>query len=421
MRLTSAPAPTLRIKSLLITLGPFLLPKAIAWYRSARASASRPDRPPIAPLRGPALRAVVLLLVAALFLLGRALLPALAPENVFVATQSRLQIPTEVLFTRLSSLRPGHALTPRDDALRARFVNLESRLLYLQYGPDVLASCPFCGGPDDARASGGSSYFYYALPALLAPHLLNLFVASIATTPGLLGGAAENKQRGANNGSGSGSNGGSDSDSIRRWRSLAAAASVALAALDVYLTQSYNAGANARATRLAEVDMFFWRSRAGRLAALAVLDGALAAAIYLAATNRAFLRPLTPAGRAARVAGRLVAAKAKLGVAGVVRNSVLRDADLRARMADYWAREAECVREAREDRDVLEGVNDALVNRIRIQDIERDAERYALGMLPRVEDEEDGEDEEGEGEKGKRRAEQKTVRSSSSSRETVVG
>ena len=359
-----------RIKSLLFTLGPFLLPKLIGWYRAHRASAAaNAHLLPVIPLSRPAQRAIGLLVLAAAALLVRALVPGFAPENVFVATQSRLQIPVDVLFNRLASLRP---LTPADEVLRARFVNLESRLLYLQYGPDALADCPFCSSDDNSS----SLYFYYALPALLAPHLVNLFVVSVATSPGLL----------KLYGGGGSAKGGAG----RPWRGIAAMAAGALAVLDIYAVQSYNAKANARATRLTELDAFFWRARATRLASLAALDLAFAALVYLSATNRAFAQPPGPARRAAAVTQRLLAAKAKLGAGGVVRNTVLRDPDLRARLVAYWTHEVDCMRRAREDPDVLAGVNDALTSRIRIQDIERDAERYALGMLPRVDGEGEG-------------------------------
>ena len=267
----------IRIKSLLFTLGPFLLPKLIGWYRSYRASAAaNAHLLPVIPLSRPAQRAIGLLVLAAVVLLVRAVVPVFAPENVFVATQSRLQIPVDVLFNRLASLR---ALTPADEALRARFVNLESRLLYLQYGPDALASCPFCASDDDSS----SLYFYYALPALLAPHLANLFVVSVATSPGLLklyGGGGDGHAKG-----GAG----------RPWRGIAAMAACALAVLDIYTVQSYNTKGNARATRLTELDAFFWRARATRLVGLAVLDLVFAALVYLSATHRAFAQPPGPA------------------------------------------------------------------------------------------------------------------------------
>jgi hypothetical protein len=100
--------------------------------------------------------------VAAAFLVKS--LPALSPENLFTRTESRLQIPTDVLFNRVAALRPDNRLTRSDEVLRTKFVNLESRLLYLQYGPDALANCPFCAS-DDPR-----TYLWYAVPAIVAPH-----------------------------------------------------------------------------------------------------------------------------------------------------------------------------------------------------------------------------------------------------------
>ena len=332
--------------------------------------------------------------LAAAALLALALSPALAPENVFVATQSRLQIPVDVLFNRLATLRP---LAAADEALRARFVNLESRLLYLQYGPDALAACPFCstsgggGAGDDFDSS--SLYFYYALPALLAPHLANLIVVSVATSPGLL------KLYGGSSSAAAAADGRTTEQQPggvgvgRPWRGLAAAAACALAVLDVYAVQSYDARSNARATRLADLDMFFWRARTRRLALLAALDLLLATLTYLSSTNRAFAVPPGPAARAAGLARRLLGTKAKLGAAGVVRNAALRDPALRNRMLAYWTQESDYMREAREDPEVLAGVNDALAHRVRAADLERDAELHALSILPRG----DGEDEDGGG------------------------
>jgi hypothetical protein len=280
-------------------------------------------------------------------------LPPFAPENLFKLTSSRLQIPTDVLFTRLTSLRPSHALTQRDAALRAKFVNLESRLLYLQFGPEVLASCPFCISDEP------KTYLYYALPSLLAPHLLNLVVLSLATSATVAGKEAA------------------------RWRSSAAVASAVVAGLDIWSTSTHNYGANARATRLGDLDMFFWSSRALRHIVLCLLDVGMAALIYVSATNRLFAAPLDPAVRVEAVTRQMLATKSRLSAVGIVKNTSLRDEDLRARTAAYWTHEGRLMREVMEDREVVEGVNDALANRINIQDISRDAENYATNMLPR--------------------------------------
>ncbi|KAI1471171.1 uncharacterized protein F4812DRAFT_413030 [Daldinia caldariorum] len=339
------------IKSLLIFFGPMLLPKAINYYRSVR-NAPLAAGVSVQPLPPHALRGISVLVATALAFFLRAL-PLFSPENVFARTQSRLQIPTDVLFNRLSSLRP---LAPADDALRARFVNLESRLLYLQFGPDVLAECPFCSA-DDPR-----SYFYYALPAILAPHLVNLVLASLATSEILSGPYGP------------------------KWRPTAAVSAGLAAALDVYLAQSYNYQANARATRLADLDPFFWTSRAARLAGLASLDLALAYLVYLSSTNRAFVAPPHPAQRVDAVARQLQATKGRLNAVGIVKNTATRDEELRARSQAYWRQEGAIMREVMEERDVVEGVNDALQNRIDIADITRDADAYALNVLPRMEE-----------------------------------
>ncbi|KAF3071005.1 hypothetical protein GL218_00408 [Daldinia childiae] len=339
------------IKSLLIFFGPMLLPKAISYYRSVR-NAPRAAGVSIQPVPQQALRAIAALIMGGLVLLC-GVLPLFSPENIFVRTQSRLQIPTDVLFNRLASLRP---LSVADDALRTRFVNLESRLLYLQFGPEVLATCPFCTS-DDPR-----SYFYYALPALLTPHLTNLVLASLATSE-LMSGSYGPK-----------------------WRATAAVASGLGAALDIYLANSYNYQANARATRLTDLDPFFWNSRIARQLGLASLDFLLAYLLYLSSTNRAFVAPPSAAVRVEAVTRQLQGTKGRLNAIGIVKNTANRDEELRSRSQAYWRHEGMLMREVMEEREVVEGVNDALQNRIDIGDIMRDADAYALNVLPRMEE-----------------------------------
>jgi len=330
-----------------------LLPKALSYYRSAR-NAPRAYGQKVRPVPATVLRALILLFVVASVLLLRTL-PILAPENVFTVTQSRLQIPVDVLFTRLAALRPDGALTATDTALRARFVNLESRLLYLQFGPDVLASCPFCSSDEP------TSYLTYALPSLAMPHLVNLIVIALVTSHLVTGrdGTA--------------------------WRTTATIAALSVAALDVYFVSSYNYQANSRALRLNELDFFFWTARLWRAVALAALDGLLGWMLYLSSTNRAFANPPTAAERVETAMRVLGSVKGKLNAAGVVKNTVIRDEDLRTRGTAYWSHEVRLMRDVMEDREVIEGVNDALENRIDIQTISKDAEAYATSVLhPRL-------------------------------------
>ncbi|KAJ4307161.1 hypothetical protein N0V88_000540 [Collariella sp. IMI 366227] len=193
------------IKSLLIFFAPILLPRALALYRRATTPPPRPTNNPAPSL--PLLRAILLLLLTTLFLA----LPS------FPRSRKHLH---------QNPIPPANTRRP-DYALRAKFASLESRLLYLQYGPETVGTCPFCTS-DEPRA-----YLYYALPELLAPYL----------------------------------------------------------------------------------------------------------------------------------------------------NTVLRDEELRGRGNAYWAHEVRLMREMMEEREVIEGVNDALQNRIDIRGVERDAEAYAKAVL----------------------------------------
>ncbi|EAQ83980.1 hypothetical protein CHGG_10384 [Chaetomium globosum CBS 148.51] len=341
------------IKSLVIFFGPLLLPKAIGYYRRMR-DAPRIHGLKVRPLPAPMTRAIAILFaVAAVFLLRT--LPIFSPENIFKITQSRLQIPADVLFNRLSALRPSNTLTATDLALRAKFASLESRLLYLHHGPSVVATCPFCTS-DDPR-----SYLYYALPDLLAPHLFNLIIIALATSSLLTGRA--------------------NSASAARFRAPASLAAVAAAFLDLYWVATYNHTANARALRLGELDAFFWTARVVRYTAVAIVDCLLALVLYLSGTQRAFVNPPSAVERVEAVTRRLGTIMGVVNASGVVKNTVLRDEELRGRSVAYWAHEVRLMREMMEEREVVEGVNDALLNRIDIRGIERDAEAYAKAVL----------------------------------------
>ncbi|KLU89648.1 hypothetical protein MAPG_08619 [Magnaporthiopsis poae ATCC 64411] len=258
------------IKSLLIVFGPFFLPKILSLYRRVRYARNQPGAQPIRPLPPGALRALVLLAAVSIAFLVKSLpIPGLTPENVFVLTDSRLQIPTDVLFNRLASLRPDGVLTARDESLRVRFVNLESRLLYLTFGPAALADCAFCNSDEP------NSYLVYALVDVLAPHLLNVALLTLATSKNLSGGG---------------------------WRGRALLASAVLTAID-------------------------------------------------------------------------------LGAAAIVKNTVSRDAELMRTAQAYWAHETAVMGATLEDREVVDGIRDALESRIDMGAISADAERYVNAML----------------------------------------
>ncbi|KAK7542245.1 uncharacterized protein J3D65DRAFT_613109 [Phyllosticta citribraziliensis] len=319
---------------ILMWIGPFLFTRGYQTYQSIRSAP--PSR--IRPLPADVARSLNILYAFALFAFIYSL-PYFAPENVFRATSSRLQIPNGPLFVRLSSL---HGLSERDELLKAKFVNLESRLLYLAYGPDVLASCPYCTSQEP------SSYFYYALPSILAPHLLHLMVLGILTSS-LMSGI-----HGA------------------RWRTPAAIAGVSLAAVEIWLLGSYNYQRNATATRLGDIEPFYWRVRTLRYLGFAVVDAALGYIVYLSSTNRWLAMPPTVVERLEDNIRMTEGLRGKLSMLGALKNTVARDRGLRQRSEEYWTNEGQVMGQVLEDREVVDGMQAAL-ERVNVETIERQA------------------------------------------------
>lgn len=336
------------IRSLVLFFGPILVPRAINWYRSARA-AQNSQKAAVRALTTRALFAVSLL-VSAAALLAVHTLPVLSPENVFAVTRSNPTTSTNLLLSRLATLRP---LTARDDVLQAKFESKASKLLYYKYGPDVLLDCPFCTSQEP------STYLLYAVPAAAAAHLANAVLVGLATAQPVTG------RQGA------------------QWRALATYAAAALAAADMYvLSQWDHVAGNEKARVLAEVTFLHWTLRACRYLALAGLDLLLAGLLYLSATNRMFLVPPSTSERVDAVTEGMHKTRARLQAAGIIKNTTARDAELRAAEARYWAFEVVTNQEAMESEEVVESMRDAVENRrIDLGAIGQDAETYAQNVL----------------------------------------
>ncbi|KAF1814539.1 hypothetical protein P152DRAFT_472290 [Eremomyces bilateralis CBS 781.70] len=313
------------VQTLLITLGPLLLPKLIAFVQSIRSASKLPNNviqrcpPRVAYTLNLLLMSAV---VALLFTL-----PALSPENIFKATGSRLRTPTDELFNRLKALHP---LTPTDEALKRKFVSLESRLLYFQYGPDVLASCQFCTSDDL------NSYYYYAIPSVLFIHLAHIAVLGVVTSSLLSG------RYGA------------------RWRTHATITGASLAAIELWVLSIYPLTQNTKATKLSEINHFYWRMRLVRGIAFALADSLLGLAIWLCATNRWLVTPPTVSERLDASTRAMEIISTKLVALGAMRNAIFRNGPLRERTEHYWREESDVMHEVLEDRDVLDGTKNAL-------------------------------------------------------------
>lgn len=228
---------------------------------------------------------------------------------------------------------------------------MESRLLYFQYGPNVLTDCQFCN-PEDPN-----SYLYYALPAILAPHLFNLCILALVTS-GLFTG----KEGGI-------------------WRTTATIAAIAVALVDVYFVATHTYQENSRALRSEDIDTFFWRMLTYRGLSIAAVDGLLGWVLYLSSTNRAFITPLTAAERVESATKNLDKVRNKMSTVGVLRNTINRDEELRSKSQNYWVHEGRLMGETMEEREVVEGINDALENRINMASITADADTYARSVV----------------------------------------
>ncbi|KAI9872178.1 MAG: hypothetical protein M1830_001997, partial [Pleopsidium flavum] len=277
---------TATLQTLLFTVVPLLIPRLISYYRTLRASTTS-QSVPIRRVPPKTRRALNLLFISATLAL-LSTLPYFAPENIFTLTSSRLQTPTDVLYTRLVAIRP---LTTADDLLRPKLISVESRLLYMTHGPTTLATCPFCSSAEP------TSYLYYSLPTLALPHLLHLFILGLVTSSTFTSRSAKYK-----------------------WRTPATLAALGLATLDVYTLSTYDYKLNTRAVRADDIDAFHWRMRTYRGLAIALIDTLLAYGLYLSSTHRFFVTPPSLSQNLETTTRVLEATQRKLGAVGIVRN-----------------------------------------------------------------------------------------------------
>ena len=279
-------------------------------------------------------------------------LPFFSPTNIFQLTQSRLQTPTGVLFTRLSALR---SLTPSEESLRKVLEHggLEARLLYLRFGPDTLGSCPFA---DPKNADASMIYLIYSLPTLLAPHVIHLCILALVTSTAIAGQEAG------------------------RWRTLATIAGVILAVAEFSSLASYDHQINARASKASEIDFFFWKLRFWSRLGIAAVDAILGWMIYLSATKRAFVQPQMPAERIEASSKQLEAVLGKLRGLGAVRNVVFRNTAMRGEVERYWIREEGMMRSIFEEREVVGALNEAL-SQVNVDSLGKGAEEYVDSVL----------------------------------------
>ena len=74
-------------------------------------------------------------------------------------------------------------------------------------------------------------------------------------------------------------------------------------------------------------------------------------------------------------------AQARLNAVGIVRNVVVRDEGLRMRGEVYWRKERQVMGEVMDEKEVVDGVRNALEGRISVVKMEEEARKYADGIV----------------------------------------
>ena len=113
---------------------------------------------------------------------------------------------------------------------------------------------------------------------------------------------------------------------------------------------------------------------------VALADMLVAGLLWLSSTNRMFVVPPSAAERMETAMRVLENARGKLHAVGIMRNVVVRDEGLRRRAEAYWRKEGQVMGEVMDEREVVEGVRNALSGRIQVARVEEEARKYAEGI-----------------------------------------
>ncbi|KAF2018117.1 hypothetical protein BU24DRAFT_165073 [Aaosphaeria arxii CBS 175.79] len=334
------------VHSLLTIFGPFLLPRLVNLINTSRATSRSV---PVRPTPHKVQRALNLLFLSAVVALVLSL-PQFAPENIFVKTQSRLQIEPNVLFARLRMLRP---LTEDDEILRSKIsTNPRNKLLYLTYGPDTLINCIWCASND---GNDTQNYMLYSLPKIIAPHIYHLIVLGLATSS-LVGSEGS------------------------RFRTHATIVGLGLAVIEAYFMQTYDITFNKRSKTLQDIDFVHWRVRFLRYIAFAIVDGIFGLVLWLTSTNRWLAKPESIAERLEMTTRKAEDTTNKLRALGLLSNSVNRDPQLRTVREMYWRTEGEYMAARVQEEEVMEQIN-AAVKSLDMQELENRIDQVSDTVL----------------------------------------
>lgn len=330
--------------ALVQTLGLFILPLVYRYIKSIYTR-SKTTQPPV-PCPRPIKRLLDFLTLSAVICFALSA-TYFQPENVFTSTNSRLlQTPTDVLFNRIERLREP---TPTDEILRSRLASKDARLLYAAYGPRPLVECTWC------RLDDPNTFMMYHLPAMVAPHLLHLGVIGVATSSAF-------SRYGGN------------------WRTLATLFALGIFAVEVWFKCVSRSDMDANMTARDEQAVVWthWRMRVFRTVGMAVVDSLLGLVIWLSATRRWNIG--WEEERIVEIQKLLLNMGSYLHAGNYLKQTVLRDDELRAKYVAWWRREDALGKELMlEDEVAL--ARERLPSRINMDKLTSEAEEKSAGLI----------------------------------------
>ena len=339
------------VKTLAYTFAPFLLPYIYRSFRKYQENTitHKANRKPV-PRR---ISLVVNILLAAATVALVSSCFAFSYENLIAKTGSRIQTPQNVLWERVANTRPGRVLSPLDERLKDRLASTDGRCLYLMYGPDVTGNCLFCSS-DEPR-----TFFYYALPTILAPHLLNLIILGISTSANIAG------REGT------------------RFRTPIVLIGCVYVFAEIVTWLNYDWKSNMTVTVSANLFQFFGWARLIRNVGFAIVDGGFAWFLWATSTNRIMVITPSAKERLNAVLQHVETASSKTSAAGLIRNATFKDGQFLQRELEYWTREEARLEQIIASDTVQKAIQHARSHgRLDAEKLEQEAQRYAEIMLP---------------------------------------
>jgi hypothetical protein len=291
----------------------FVLPRALGYARALRvAYRTRPLPQPLSKKASLALN--ILFVTICIFFFASFSSIATDQVNIFILTNSRLAMPTEPLFSRLASVRPGQILTPSDELLREKLTSTAVRKLYLRFGPSTILECPFCTPLDS------STYLLYHFPKnIVLPHLFNFGILGLATSATVAGFEASS------------------------WRLFILLGALMIAGIDAYAVVRYQPALD---VNMPAPSGLFWVMAVMRPLSLCFYDSIVAFVIYASATNRFLLfggPSKTPESIRRQTLDfinksgfALTSAATKMRATNLAHNTVVRDHELKSKDSGYW-------------------------------------------------------------------------------------